>query len=424
MSHRTRARRIAVALLAAALTHIPATPAMADPPRLELPTNLDAVIDLRVVLTDGERSWTDNGFGPARFGGGGEDARIRPVPTAGYLAWHGPIAWSLNGTVAVAAQDEQDQPVDLIQSFVEWRPVPRGPARFSFRAGLYWPEISLEHSGANWQVEDMITPSAINSWIGEEVKVLGLEGTAVQPVGSARLSATLGVFGFNDTAGTLLSFRGWALHDQRSGAFSRQPLPPLNPFMQMVQPQWTAPTTETDQRPGYYARLGLTMAAPVSLNAFYYANRGVPESVTSDLQWGWETRFLNIGARIDLGEQTRLLAQAMTGTTEMGFEENGRYWVETRFRAAYLRLTHEIGRLALSGRVDLFDTRQRGSRLFAEDGGDGWALTGAAAWRLGDQARLLFEWLHVDSERVARVRVGVAPAQSQNVVQAALRHSL
>ena len=408
----------------AALLALAPTPALANPPRVELPANLDAVLDFRLVLIDGERSWTDEGFGPARFGGGGDDARVRAVPTAAFLAWHGPIAWSLNGTVAIAAQDEQDQPVDLIQSFLEWRPVPRGPARFSFRAGLMWPEISLEHSGSNWQVDDMITPSAINSWIGEEVKVVGLEGRAVQPVGSARLSATLGVFGFNDTSGTLLSFRGWALHDQQTGAFSRQPLPPLNLPISFIQPQWTAPTSEIDGRIGYYARLGLDLAAPVSLDAFYYDNRGDPEAVTSNLQWGWDTRFLNVGARIELGPHTRLLAQALTGTTAMGYPVGGRLWVETRYRAAYLRVTHQTGRLALSGRLDLFDTRQRGSWLLAEDDSEGWALTGTASWRLGGQARLLVEWLHIDSERTARARTGVALAQSQNVVQAALRLSL
>ena len=61
----------------------------------------------------------------------------------------------------------------------------------------------------------MITPSAINSWIGEEVKVVGVEGTATHPLAGGRLSGTFGLFGFNDTAGTQLAFRGWALHDRR-----------------------------------------------------------------------------------------------------------------------------------------------------------------------------------------------------------------
>jgi hypothetical protein len=327
--------------------------------------------------------------------------------------------------VAVAYQDEQDQPVDLIEAFVTWRPVPRGPTRFSIRAGMFWPQVSLEHEGPAWQVSNMITPSAINSWIGEEVKVVGLEGTAAHPLGGGRLSGTFGLFGFNDTSGTLLAFRGWALHDQKTGAFSRQSLPPLNAFMQFAQPPWTTPTLELDDRVGFYGRLAYQFVAPVTLEAFYYDNRGDPLAFTDDLQWGWRTRFLNVGARVDFSGRTRLLAQALTGSTQMGQDPGDEdFWVDTRFRAAFLRLTHELGPVALSGRLDLFETRQRGDYVDAEDGEDGWSLTGAVDWRLTGQARVIIEGLHVESERGARTRLGLSPRQDQDVVQASMRITL
>jgi hypothetical protein len=417
-------RRVAAAFVAAVMALAWSAPAFADPPHLEMPANLGAVIDFRVVLTDGERSFTDGGFGKSRFGGG--DADVHAVPAAAELVWHGPVAWNVAGTVAVAWQDGQDQPVDLVQAFATWRPVPRGATRFTLRAGLYWPEISLEHHGAAWQVSDMITPSAINSWVGEEVKVVGLEGNASRPLAGGRISATLGLFGFNDTAGTLLAFRGWALHDRQAGAFSRQPLPPLGPDIAGAQPEWTTPAVEVDHRIGFYGRLEYRMIAPVTLSAFYYDNRSDPTAVTDHLQWGWRTRFLNLGVRVDLGAHTRLLAQAMTGTTRMGQDEDeeDEHWVETRFRAFYLRLTHEIGPVALSGRLDLFDTRQRGEYVHSDDDEQGWSLTGAADWHVTDQAQFILEWLHVDSDRLARQRLGTPARQDQDVVQASLRLSL
>jgi hypothetical protein len=329
------------------------------------------------------------------------------------------------GTVAVAYQDEQDQPIDLIQAYVTWRPVPGGSTRYSVRAGFYWPEISLEHHGAAWQVTDMITPSAINSWIGEEVKVAGLEATASRPLAGGRLSATFGLFGFNDTAGALLAFRGWALHDQQTGAFSRQPLPPLGPDMVGAQPRWTTPTLWADHRIGYYGRLEYQMIAPVTLSAFYYDNRGDPLVFTAHGQWGWRTRFLNLGARVDFGPHTRLLAQAMSGSTLMGQDDGEEdHWVDTRFRAAYLRLTHDTGPFALSGRLDLFDTRQRGEYVHPDDNENGWSLTGAAAWHATDQAQFIVEWLHIDSDRPARMRIGAAAQEGQDVIQASMRLSL
>jgi len=420
-------RRLLAAVAAAWAALVLASPARADPPRLDLPANLTAVIDFRVVLTDGEESWTDAGFGKSRFGGGGDDVDAHVVPATAEFAWHGPIAWNVEGTIAAAYQDEQDQPVDLIQAYATWRPVPRGPTRFQVRAGFYWPEISLEHEGPAWQVADMITPSAINSWIGEEVKVIGVEGSATHPLAGGRLSGTIGLFAFNDTAGTLLSFRGWALHDQQTGAFSRQTLPPLGPDMAGAQPPWTTPTVEIDDRVGFYGRLAYEFVAPISLEAFYYDNRGDPHAFTGDLQWGWRTRFFNLGARIDFSENTRLLAQAMTGSTEMGLdpgEDPEDIWVATRFRAAYLRLTHRIGPVALTARVDLFGTRQHGEYVYAEDDEDGWALTGAADWHVTDQAQLMLEWLHVDSNRLSRLRLGVDPQQAQDVVQASVRITL
>ena len=167
------------------------------------------------------------------------------------------------------------------------------------------------------------------------------------------------------------------------------------------------------------------MVAPVTLSAFYYDNRGDPMAFTDDLQWGWRTRFLNVGARVDLGAHTRLLAQAMTGSTLMGQDPgNDDIWVDTRFRSAFLRLTHEIGPVALTGRLDLFETRQRGEYVYPEDGENGWSLTGAADWHLTDQAQLILEWLHVESDRLARLRIGVPARQDQDVVQASMRLSL
>jgi hypothetical protein len=417
--------RIAAALAAALISLAWSAPARADPPHLDMPANLSAVIDFRVVLTDGERSFTDGGFGKSRFGGDGGSPDVHAVPAAAELVWHGPIAWNVAGTVAFAWQDEQDQPVDLIQAYATWRPVPRGATRFQLRAGLYWPEISLEHQGPAWQVAGMITPSAINSWIGEEVKVVGLEGSASRPLAGGRLSATFGLFGFNDIAGTLLAFRGWALHDQQAGAFSRIALPPLGPDMAGAQPSWTTPTLEEDHRIGFYGRLEYQMVAPVTLSAFYYDNRGDPLASTDHMQWGWRTRFLNLGARADLGPHTRLLAQALTGSTLMGQDEGDEdFWVETRFRAFYLRLTQEVGPVALSGRFDLFGTRQSGEYVRADDGEDGWSLTGAADWHVTDQAQFILEWLHVESDRLARLRLGTPPRQGQDVVQASVRLSL
>jgi hypothetical protein len=267
----------------------------------------------------------------------------------------------------------------------------------------------------------MITPSAINSWIGEEVKVVGAEATATR----GTVSATAAVFGFNDTAGTLLAFRGWALHDLKATAFGHQKLPPLNGFLAAgVQAPTTRPTLELDDRVGVYGKLAWRPVAAVTLEAFGYDNRANPEAVNPSLQWGWRTRFVDVGARVQLGAHTKLLAQAMTGSTRMGYDEGYGIWVHTRFRAAYARLSQEAGRAVLSGRLDLFGTTDRGSEMGAQESERGWAATAAASYRLSHHAQLLVEALRVDGRRGARLRLGLDPRQRQNQLQAALRFSL
>ena len=386
------------------------------------PDTVHGLVELRAATAGGERSWTDGGFGKTPVSGHHAKAEVSQA----VLEWRPRFSFAASAVVSGQYQADGVHPrFDLDEAYLKLRSPPSRAGRISARAGLFYPPISLEHDGVGWTSTDLLSASAVNSWIGEEVKVVGLEGTATHPLAGGRLSGTFGLFGFNDTSGTLLAFRGWALHDQKTGAFSRQTLPLLNGDMTGAQPPWTTPTLEVDERIGFYGRLAYQFVAPVTLEAFYYDNRGDPMAFTDDLQWGWRTRFLNVGARVDFSPRTRLLAQAMTGSTQMGQDmPEEEFWVDTRFRAAFVRLTHEVGPVALSARLDLFDTRQRGEYVYADDDEEGWSLTGAVDWRLTDQARVIVEGLHVESERGARLRLGVAPRQAQDVVQASMRITL
>jgi hypothetical protein len=422
---------LAFCLGGAAFAH--AAPAAAAPNGLFGPDTVSALVDFRLAAADGERAWTDGGFGKARFGQGPGSSGLSAVPAEAELIWQPHLGWNLTGTVVAGFQTDQEHDFDVVEAFVSYRPLPSGPTRLSARAGLLWPAISLEHEGAAWSVADMITPSAINAWVGEEVKVVGLEASASRAIGGGRFSATLGVFGFNDTAGTLLSFRGWALHDEKATAFGKLELPPLNAFLSGPsksgnsprQAARTRPAIEIDGRPGFYGKLSWQVAAPLTVEAFYYDNRGDPEAVSDFRQWGWDTRFVNFGARVDLDARTRFLAQYLTGRTEMGPEDaSGRYWVETAYRSGYARLSHERGPVTLSGRLDAFDTNETGCKMSADESERGWAMTGDVAWRASQRLELLVELLRIDSERGARHRTGLAAEQTQTVAQAALRVTL
>jgi hypothetical protein len=385
------------------------------------------LLDARLVAANGERSWVNRGLGKTRFQGTSDgDYKFRAVPVEASLVWNPRFTSSLSANVSAAWQRNQENAVDMLEAFLNFLPQQTGKVSFSARAGLMWPEISLEHStGGAWSVVNTITPSTINSWVGEEVKVVGLEATLHASLGEHQLSATGAVFGFNDTSGTLLSFRGWALHDEKATAFGHFPLPPLNEFMTHAQENRTRSMLEIDDRPGFYGRLDWRPPWPFGAALFYYDNRGDPEAFNQSLQWGWRTRFWNLGINADLGPDTRLLAQGMTGTTIMGFAPQGVPWVDTRFRSGFVLVTHQLGeKTAVTGRIEAFGTRERGSQMSREESEHGWSWTAAARHNLTDNLTLLVEALNVRSRRGTRAEIGLPPFQAQTVFQASLRFKL
>lgn len=420
-STRSRVRRPAILWIAGALALAFATSAPAQDYGSLSGNPLTLAGDARLVVAEGEASWIDGGFGKARFGGDEDgDLRVRPEAVEADLVWQPELSWSLGATLALTAQHGQEHAIDLSEAFLFYRHDPIGAIRLSTRAGLFWPPVSLEHSGPEWAVTETITPSAINSWIGEEVKLVGWEASGSLPLWGGRLRATGALFGWNDTSGTLLAFRGWALHDQKATAFGRQRLPPLDGFMTSAQAARTRPVIEIDDRVGFYGGIGWS-ASGVRVEALHYDNRGDPEAVTATMQWGWRTRFDSLGARVDVTPELQLTGQAMTGTTEMGFPRGGRIWVDTRFRSAFAMATQQIGSASLSGRVEAFDTRGRGSVTAGEDDEEGWAFTLAARRPFGEHVTLLAEVLRVESERDARLRDALDPHQAHTVAQIAIR---
>jgi hypothetical protein len=378
-------------------------------------------IDLRAALADGERSWVNGGYGKTRFGGDNAGGAGIDSASQAAIEWRPRITWSLDGHVHAQIEAHQSQAVDLVEAYLRYRAPPRDGWRLGARAGLMYPPVSLEHDGPAWSPTATLTPSAINSWIGEEVLVVGLEGSARRAFGSQELGATLGLFGYNDTSGTLLSVRGWALHDILGTAFGDFPLPVGPDTLPFAQAPETEPVRELDDHAGYYARLAWKPSPPLSLDILHYDNAGDRVS-NQEGQWSWETRFTNVGLRAALGDDTHILAQAMSGQTIFGPRRRGGYRVDMDFAAAYALLTHAIDRHIISGRVDYFltDDKKLGSNEYDEEG---WALTGAYMFAFTDSVSLALEALHVRSDRPRREENGLARAQDQTVLQTGLRYA-
>jgi hypothetical protein len=408
-----------------ALAALLATPAHAQSDfRLFTADTLELTGDARLVLADGERSWIHRDLGKLRSSGSGERFRARPQLGNVSLVWRPQFGWSLSATVVGSLQGGERTEAGLSQAYLSFRPMRGSSAALSVRAGLMWPPVSLEHEGADWHVRDSITPSAINSWIGEEVKPLAAETTIAADVGAHKLRATAALIAANDTSGTLLAFRGWALHDRTTLAFRRQPLPPLDGEIAQYQAPFTHPLVDLHHgfahRPGYYAKLAWQPPIPLRLELFRYDNRADPQEVNDHFEWGWRTAFDNIGLVSELGSGTELKAQALQGRTRMGYRQDGRRWVGTRFRSAFVMLVRPFGPVGLAARAEAFDTRNRGSLVADEYDESGWSAMLAAKREIAPFTAMI-ELLHVSSRREQRDEFGLGPRQQQTQLQAQLR---
>ena len=97
------------------------------------------------------------------------------------------------------------------QAQLLYKPLSADKIKWRARAGFFYPKMSLENVDEGWLSPFTYTQSAINSWIGEELRTAGLEFTLYSP-GRARRSPWswelhAAAFKGNDPLGTLISWR-------------------------------------------------------------------------------------------------------------------------------------------------------------------------------------------------------------------------
>lgn len=378
-------------------------------------STFSGVLDLRLASATGDRSWIDNGLGKGRFGSKRQGPRLGEAA----LVWNPRFSDAFTAVVVAESQDGQDHLVDLGEAYLAYRGQADATWRLYARAGAFYPPISLEHDGLDWTVPDTLTPSAVNSWVAEETKIVGVETTARGSIFGQGVSATIGGFTHGDTSGTLLTFRGWALHDLKSPITGRFPLPPLSPYMARKQAPATTPLREIDGNVGIYGRLEWRVDPRLTLDLFSYDNKGDRVSV-EDREWSWQTRFWNLGARLSLGD-AQARAQIMRGETLMGYSNAKGIWADVGFEAAYVSMTYPVGPGSLTGRLDHFSVSDRTNKAVDNNAEHGWSALAAYRWDLRPDAQVVVEALTILGHRAARTQLGLSPDYDQTLIQTAWR---
>jgi hypothetical protein len=376
----------------------------------------DFAIDVRAVDSNGRDSYLDGGLGKLRYDkddSGLHLGRLRAAITQ-------PLGEVFSAHAEVSSWGDSDKnPVDLTEAFLEYRPYPQAGFRSRVRLGAFYPPMSLENRALGWETPYTITPSAISTWIGEELRTIGLEGQ-VDWLGtrmghSFDFQLTGAVYGWNDPAGVMMALHGFAFDDRQTTLFGRVGKPGATavPDRELFH--------EIDHRPGFYVGAEARYLDRAVLNALHYDNRADPTAYSAAIEdFAWQTGFDAAALRVETAGDWTLLVQWLKGDTYIaphGFS------LEWEFGSRSAMLSKTMGRHMLSARYDTFEV-EMGARSHPGNE-DGHAWTVAYAFDPGNNWRFMLEWLRVRSDVKARpVDLGEPSLATESKVELSVRYAI
>jgi hypothetical protein len=238
--------------------------------------------------------------------------------------------------VHLLARNDQDGShrghAGVVQAYLE-QTVERGEHRLRLTEGAFFLPTSRENVDALWESPYAISSSALNSWLGEEFRPVGVDASYM-----LRRAWTVGatVFTGNDTFGALPAERGWKLHDHWTL---------LGEHVPVDAEYFTSVSAENDRQLGYSARARWTgRQALVQLTHIDNASDALPYG---DLL-NWDTRFDIAGGEYTFHDWT-VAAEYGWGRTIVIPEGEGTEGFTTDIAAGYIL----VSRLLENGRVTL-----------------------------------------------------------------------
>ena len=373
---------------------------------------LQGILDMRVTSTDSQdKSYLAGGQGKFGLSDGGQFS-IAQAGAELAIKWDSGL--SAHGVVN-GYLDNEDSAIGFTEAYLKYKTLPNVSGyRLQVKGGIFYPEISLENNAYAWASKDTLNTSTLNTWIGEEIRVLGSE-VKVTRLGRMNndpfdLSFSATAFIQNDPAGALLAWHGWTTSSRQTlWAESREfPwFPAREPGGKLAgQADKSEPFLELDHNAGYHLRGEWKLRGKGELSIGYYNNKATPYKVV-DGQYGWQTRFYHVGTRWLLAKNLTLTAQYLLGDTLMQspLKEN---IVSNDYANGFVSVTYNWQ--ALSGnkkhkstvRVEDFSVTDNDYTWGDNNNEEGQAFTFNYSYRLSKHWFLSTEFNLIDSHRPAR----------------------
>lgn len=311
--------------------------------------------------------------------------------------------WS--ATVHGQWHDKPSQQFGITEAWLSYQPLPLQGYRLSGRAGWFYPSMSLENTDIAWSSPYSSSFSAINSWFAEELRARGAElslsrpGRFFQSAHSYQLVA--GVFQGNDPLGTILSWRGFAIHNYQSNIGERVRFanyPSIRSGGLAAQPDWVQPSRELDHHVGYYAGVHWLHQDKSELRFYHYDNKADP-LVFRHGQYAWRTSFRSLAWQQQLHQKLRLVAQHLNGHTQMGPKA-----VDLSYRSWFVLLALQSAQIQWSVRYDHFMQQDKDQYPGDDNNGKGHGWMLAAQYPLTPHLNLSVEWQKLHSMQPNRAQ--------------------
>ncbi len=374
-------------------------------------------------------SWREGGFG--RFVLGAEDPDDDEIFGLGQL--HVALDWQPSpffGTYlhvtgrAEPSQVEGDE-VGVIEAYLH-ASIPAGASgSVELQLGHFILPTSRENTEFAWSSPYTLTFSALNTWIGEEMRLTGLlthYDVAVSGQSNLRFGAS--AFGGNDTNGALLAWRGWAMGDRLTSFGELVPLPPIDSLQSggafaTQRDDGTRPYgDDLDDRIGWAGFLRWQRTDRAVLQYTRLDNRGDRE--LHEGEYAWRTELDLFGLELRPHESFTLIGEFLDGSTGMG--DPLAFNVQADIESAYLLASWNPGRFRTTVRYDTFETVDVDGSGADNNNEDGEAWTLAFFWEPRDTLRLGLELVDLQAERPAALDVGADPNTDATSVQFEVRY--
>lgn len=364
---------------------------------LELQTKAELGWVQHSEQSDSLGPWWQHGTGQLAI----SDDRLTTGPILAAMQINTDSPWSAR--LHLSHQQALDAASGLTEAWLQYQPLPLDGYRLKVRAGWFYPALSLENTDLVWSSPYSSSFSAINSWFAEELRAKTLELNFSRP-GRAFNSdhswqAVLGAFRNNDPLGSLIAWRGFAVHNLQTrigGRVDFAHYPSLRRFPLEFQPDWVEPFAELDGHTGWYGGLHYLYRQNSELRFYHYDNRADP-TVLAKGQYAWLNRFDQLAFQQQLSERWRLVSQYLDGHTEMGYDT-----VLIDYRAAFVLLNYQHDTWQATLRYDHWQQWDRDATAGDDNSGRGNNWTFTWQYPLSEHWSLLTEFSRMNSHQTSR----------------------